>query len=101
MTRAKLVVIKLGGRGCFVYENGHGEEIPSYPIKKVDTTAAGDAFTAGLTLEYLRCKNIRRAAKYANAVGALTVSKLGASSSLPTADEVDAFISERGIDINE
>ena len=101
MTRAEIVVIKLGGRGCFVYENGHGEEIPSYPIKKVDTTAAGDAFTAGLTLEYLRCKNIRRAAKYANAVGALTVSKLGASSSLPTADEVDAFISERGIDINE
>lgn len=101
MTGAELIVIKLGGRGCFIYENGKGEEIPSYPIEKVDTTAAGDAFTAGLTLEYLRCGNIRRAAKYANAVGALTVSKLGASTSLPTSGEVSAFISERGIDINE
>ena len=101
MTDAKLIVIKLGGRGCYVYEKEEGLLIPSYPIEKVDTTAAGDAFTAGITLEYLRCGNLRRAARYANAVGALTVSKLGASTSLPTAKEVDAFISKRGININE
>jgi len=101
MTGAAIIVIKLGGRGCFIYENGRGEEIASYPIKAVDTTAAGDAFTAGLALEYLRSGSLRRAAKYANAVGALTVSRLGASSSLPTSEEVSAFISERGIDVNE
>ena len=101
MTDARLVVIKLGGRGCYIYENGEGETIPSYPIEKVDTTAAGDAFTAGITLEYLRCGNLKRAARYANAVGALTVSKLGASTSLPTEAEVDAFIKQRGININE
>lgn len=100
MTNAEIIVIKLGGRGCFVYADGSAQEIPSYPIEKVDTTAAGDAFTAGLTLEYLRSKDIFRAARYANAVGALTVSRLGASSSLPTSEEVEAFISERGININ-
>ena len=101
MTGAYAVVIKLGGRGCFIYENGKGEEIPSYPIEKVDTTAAGDAFTAALTLEYLKSGDLRRSARYANAVGALTVSKLGASASLPTSEEVSSFILERGIDINE
>lgn len=101
MTNAKAVVIKLGGRGCYVYLDGKGEIFSSYPIEKVDTTAAGDAFTAGLTLEYLRCGNIRRAARYANAVGALTVSRLGVSASIPTCDEVERFVSDRGIDLDE
>lgn len=101
MTRASIIVIKLGGRGCYIFENGEGALIPSYPIEKVDTTAAGDAFTAGLTLEYLRTKNLTRSARYANAVGALTVSRLGASSSLPTKAEVESFLFERGININE
>lgn len=106
MTNAEAVVIKLGGRGCYVYSEigidgkEQGELFPSYPIEKVDTTAAGDAFTAGLTLEYLRCGNIRRAARYANVVGALTVSKLGASASIPTCDDVEDFINDRGIDLD-
>jgi ribokinase len=95
------IVLKLGGNGCYVYKNGEekGKHCPSYPIEKVDTTAAGDAFTAGLTLEYLACGDMVRAAKYANAVGAITVSRMGASSSIPERGEVEAFIAERGIDI--
>jgi ribokinase len=98
---AEYIVLKLGGNGCYVYKNGEekGKHCPSYPIEKVDTTAAGDAFTAGLTLEYLACGDMVRAAKYANAVGAITVSRMGASSSIPERGEVEAFISERGIDI--
>ena len=63
----------------------------------VDTTAAGDAFTAAMTLEYLRTGDVCRAVRYGNAVGAITVSRSGASTSIPTADEVDEFISRRGI----
>ena len=58
----------------------------------VDTTAAGDAFTAALTLEYLRNGgDIKAAIKYGNAAGAITVTRKGASSSIPTAEEVDAL----------
>ncbi len=103
MMTADYVVIKLGGRGCYVLKKGDeiGELFPSYPIEKVDTTAAGDAFTAAITLEYLKCGNIRRAARYANAVGALTVSRFGASTSIPTEEETMSFVKERGIRLDD
>ncbi len=91
----KYVVLKLGSKGCFVYDGIYANFVDAYKVNAIDTTGAGDAFTAALTLEYLKGKNIFKAAKYANAVGALVVSKAGASTSLPTDDEVAAFISER------
>ena len=60
--------------------------------KAVDTTAAGDAFTAALTIEYLRGGNIRNAVKFGVAAGAITVTRRGAASSIPTEDEVRALI---------
>lgn len=99
MGDAKYIVIKLGGRGAFVWDVAaeSGEIIPSYDTKVVDTTAAGDAFTAALTLEYLRSGDIARAVRYGNVVGSITVSRAGASTSIPTVDEVEAFISDRKI----
>lgn len=96
---AKHIVIKLGGRGAYVWDRGaeRGEIVPAYPTDAVDTTAAGDAFTAAMTLEYLRTGDIVRAVRYGNAVGAITVSRPGASTSIPTADEVEEFLSRRGI----
>lgn len=94
---SKYVVIKLGGRGAYIHDGKFSQLIPAYDSEVVDTTAAGDAFTAALTLEYLTSRNIVRAVKYANAVGAMVVSKAGASTSLPTAAEVNTFIKARGI----
>ncbi|MBR5881290.1 MAG: ribokinase, partial [Clostridia bacterium] len=68
------------------------EIIPALPVKAVDTTAAGDAFTAALTLRYLQTGDMTAAVRYANAVGALTVSRAGASSSIPTKAEVEEFL---------
>lgn len=92
MVKAKYIVIKLGGRGAYIYDGNKGRLIPTYDIKVVDTTAAGDAFTAALTLEYLRCGDIYRACDFANAAGSLTVSKRGASSSIPSTTEVEEFL---------
>ena len=89
---AKIIVIKLGARGAFIYDGSEGVLVPTLPIKPIDTTAAGDAFTASLTLEYLNCKDIRRACAYAHIVGTMTVMKKGASSSIPTHDEVVDFV---------
>ena len=100
--KAKYIVLKLGARGVGVYDaekGGEVEMIPTYPIKVVDSVAAGDAFTAALTLEYIRSGDIYRAARYGNVVGTLTVSKRGAGDSIPTAAECDAFMAERGIEL--
>lgn len=88
----KYIVLKLGDRGCYIYDGHMGEAVPSYNVAAVDTTAAGDAFTAALTFEYLRSGSIRSACRYANAVGAITVTKKGAFPSLPTEKQVLDFI---------
>jgi len=88
----KYIVLKLGEKGCYLYDGHLGEAFPSYHVNAVDTTAAGDSFTAALTYEYLRSGNIRSACMYANAVGALTVTKNGAIPSLPKEKEVIEFI---------
>ena len=95
--KCKYIVIKQGQRGAFIYDGKHYSMIPPYrPDKVVDTTAAGDAFTAALTLRYLEGdKDIVAATKFAAGVGALTVSKNGASSSIPTLNEVIAFLSKQ------
>ncbi len=94
---AKYYVIKLGGRGCYIYDGKYYHCLPAYGVNAVDTTAAGDAFTAALTLEYLRSGDIVRAGRYANVVGALAVSKKGALPSLPTDAMVNKFIAEKAI----
>lgn len=97
IVRARYYVLKLGSRGCYIYDGKYYHCLPAYGIGAVDTTAAGDAFTAALTLEYLRSGDIVRAGRYANAVGALAVSKQGALPSLPTEAQVNRFIVDKAI----
>ncbi len=97
MTQAKYVVIKLGGRGAYIHDGRSSQLLSAYECEVVDTTAAGDAFTAALTLEYLNTHDICHSVKYANAVGALVVGRAGASTSIPDAAEVERFIRMRGI----
>ncbi len=92
---AAYVVIKMGARGAYILGGGLDEMSPSFRIDAVDPTAAGDTFTGAMTLEYLRCGDMRRAVRYACAAGALAATRLGAQPSLPTRDEVDAFLQER------
>jgi len=99
MTKAKYVVLKLSDRGCCSYDGKNFEYYTPHYVNAVDTTAAGDAFTAALTVEYLRTKNIKTACKYANIVGALTVTKFGAMPSLPTTREVEDFIIAKKIKV--
>ncbi|MCL2775849.1 MAG: ribokinase [Oscillospiraceae bacterium] len=96
---AKNIVLKLSDRGCFLHDGKNCEYILSHHVNAVDTTAAGDAFTAALAVEYLRSKNLSKAAKYANIVGALTVTKYGAMTSLPNEKEVIDFMYEKNIRI--
>jgi Sugar kinases, ribokinase family len=94
----KYIVLKLGDRGAYIYDGKYCEFLQPYPVIAVDTTAAGDAFTAALTYQYLESKgDIKLACKYANAVGALTVTAKGAITSLPSAKELEDFIRKENI----
>ena len=94
--KCKYLVIKQGARGVFIYDGKHYSMIPSYRADKVvDTTAAGDVFTAAMTLEYMRTGDIVGAVKYGAAAGAVSVSRSGAISSVPTHDEIVDLIRRR------
>ncbi len=96
LVNAHYYIIKLGGRGIYIYDGLYYHCLPAYDVKAVDTTAAGDAFTAAFTLEYLRTGDAERAGKFGNLAGALTVTKYGAYTSLPTIEEIEAYISSPG-----
>lgn len=82
------VVLKLGARGCYVYDGKYCDLISPLEVDVVDKTAAGDVFTAALASEFLRSADIISAAKFANAAAALSVSKKGGVASFPTLEEV-------------
>ena len=86
------VLITLGGRGVYINTEGHSEIIPAYKVNAIDTTGAGDAFNGGLLCALAEGKTITEAARFANAVAALSVQKLGTTPSMPTREEIDAFI---------
>ena len=90
----KNVIIKLGKDGCYV--NAFGEEFyqPSYKVKVVDTTGAGDSFVAGVLTGLNQGWNIRKSVQFASAVSAKCIQKLGATTGVPSFGEVIKFIEE-------
>lgn len=91
----KYVVLKLGEKGSYLYGEGLDQMVESFKVKAVDPTAAGDAFTGTLTKAFVETGDLVKAARYANAAGALTCTKLGAQPSLPTAKEIEDFLAEQ------
>jgi len=87
------VVLKLGALGALAFDGYETIHVPAFPVAVVDTTAAGDAFTAALALRWASHK-AREALAFANAAGALTVTKAGAQTSLPSLAEVEAFLAK-------
>lgn len=81
------VVITLGGDGALVADASGSSAVPSPKVEAVDTTGAGDAFTAALCLRLARGDALAGAARYAARVGAASVRAAGAQSSYPSADD--------------
>lgn len=86
----KEVMVTLGEKGVFIKSEICGEHlIPAYKVNAVDTTAAGDSFTAALALKIAEGNSIVEAAKFANKVASVVVTRKGAQSSIPTLQEVE------------
>lgn len=89
----KNILVTLGGKGVYLDSEESGIlRIPAIPVDAVDTTAAGDSFTAALAVMLAKGKSLSDAAVFANYVSAIAVTRKGAQSSIPTLDEVREYI---------
>jgi ribokinase len=91
----EIAVVTLGDRGAVVIEPEAVTELPAYPVRAVDTTAAGDAFTGALGAALSLGDPLPDALRRAMAASALAVTVRGASPSLPTATAVTEFLQAR------
>lgn len=90
------VVTTLGSNGVSIVDREKNEiRLSPYSVDVLDTTAAGDSFVAALAVGLAEGKKLVDACHYANAVGALTVTKMGAQPSLPTRSEVADFLTQQ------
>lgn len=88
------VILTLGERGALLLAPDSTQQVPAYAVDVVDTTAAGDAFCGALATGLARGDNLVEAVGFANAVGALAVTVLGAAPSMPTVEQVEGFLGE-------
>ncbi|NBC30570.1 MAG: ribokinase [Spirochaetes bacterium] len=89
---ARVVIIKAGAHGAYIADDNGVRHVEGFSVKAVDTTAAGDAFNAGLAYALGTGKPLYDAVRYANAVGALACTRLGAQSALPRREEVESLL---------
>lgn len=93
-----LVILKDGENGCFIYSQGKIDHIPPFKnINIIDTTGAGDSFNAALGFCIASGLNLKKAALFANAAGALATTKLGAQEGMPRQSEVEELIIREGL----
>jgi ribokinase len=84
---ARAVLVTMGERGVVVVDEGW-EHIPAPPVHAVDSSGAGDAFIGSLAVFLLEGLSLRQAARQANRVAALSVTRPGTQSSFPTRSEI-------------
>lgn len=89
---ARSVILKLGDQGC-VYCGPDGTiALPVFPVRAVDSTAAGDTFNAALAVALAEGAGMQNALRFANAAAAISVTRAGAQTSAPERAEVDALL---------
>lgn len=95
---AGLVAVTLGSKGAELRRDGKVIATAKSPkVDVVDTTGAGDAFAAALTVALAEKQSEADALEFACAVGALTATKLGTQTASPTRAEVDALLGRRSL----
>lgn len=96
---AKNLILTEGKNGAGCYSKDGCITAPSFPVKAVDTTGAGDTFTAGLLHAMSQDMPIEQALRYAAACAATAVQAVGARSSMPTAAQMETVWARLGGDL--
>jgi len=91
LAQTRFAAISRGARGCLLVDRNGVRSLPALAVEVVDTTGAGDAFAAGVALGIVERWDLDRLGRFANAVGALAIRRLGARASLPTRVEAEEF----------
>jgi 5-dehydro-2-deoxygluconokinase len=97
---AALIVMKLGPMGCIAYDGAiparleDGQRGPGFPVEVYNVLGAGDAFMAGLLRGWVRHEPLADALRYANASGALVVSRHGCAPAMPSWTELSQFLAQ-------
>lgn len=86
------VVITLGARGALVATSDFHEHVPAFPVKPVDTTAAGDVFNGAMAVALAENRSLIESVRFAAAAAALSVTRPGAQPSAPQRDEIEALL---------
>jgi len=89
---ARHVVITLGSRGSFLWDEHGGRMIPALATDVVDTTAAGDAFAGALAVYWAEHGDLEQAVRFGNAAGAIAASKMGAQPSIGSRQEIEHLL---------
>lgn len=84
----EIVIITMGSRGAFILANDQYETIPALKVVPVDTTAAGDTFNGALVVALSEGKTISESIVFANKAAAISVTRIGAQSSVPFRSEI-------------
>lgn len=86
------IVLTLGPEGSILATRDGVLHVPAWQVPTVDATAAGDSFVGALAAAFSRGNEFATAARYATTAAAITVGRFGAQPSLPTGEEVAAFL---------
>lgn len=100
----ELVIVTLGPQGSYFQTRQHGGFVPAFEVVTVDAVGCGDAFMAAILVQLTRPSDWRSQlapgrlaamVRFAAAAGAITAASKGVIPALPTAAQVDRFLSER------
>ncbi len=88
----EIVLITLGSKGVWVSQKEQSELIPGFNVDAIDTTAAGDTFNGALATGLLEGMSLTSAIHFANAAAAISVTRFGAQTSIPTRSEIETLV---------
>ena len=91
LSTTQSIVVTLGSKGVYVHASQKGQFIDGHKVEALDTTGSGDCFIGALASQYLESNDLLESVNFANKAAALSVMKRGASSSMPTLEEVVNF----------
>jgi sugar/nucleoside kinase (ribokinase family) len=92
---AKLVVVTRGAEPPMAFDGHRTVEAPTFKVKPVDTTGAGDSFSAGFISHYLKTWDLKNSLVFGNAVAAIVIQHPGARGGLRDEKQVEALINSK------
>jgi len=88
----EIVAVKQGKEGSSIFTSNEEFHIPAFKVGEIDPTGAGDCYCAGFIAGIIKGLDLKKAVKFANAVGALAATKKGPMEGVPTMENIEKLI---------